>query len=129
MPSSARCSSIPTAAQAYAQHGLVLTSVGRSEDAVAAFDRAIRLNPSADTVGVHLFHRARALLYLGRYDEAITSLERGMAFTPEWTDYMLLAAAYAMKGDAARAPEPRRTSCCAANRASRSSGCSTRGRR
>ena len=93
----------PYSSEAYAQHGLVLTSVGRSEDAVAAFERAIRLNPSADTVGVHLFHRARALLYLGRYDEAIASLERGMAFTPDWTDYMLLTAAYAMKGDATRA--------------------------
>ena len=47
--------------------------------------------------------RCRALLLLARYDAAIESCERGMAFGPEWPDFMLLAAAYALRGDARQA--------------------------
>ncbi len=93
----------PYSGEAEGQRGLILLATGRSDDAVAAFDRAIALNPTSDAVGAHLNHRCRALLYLGRYREAIESCRRGMAFVPEWADYMLLAAAYAQAGDLAQA--------------------------
>lgn len=93
----------PSSNESHAQRGLILYASGRIEDSVAAFDRAIRLNPAGDVVGVHLFHRCRSLLYLGRYAEAIDSCVRGTAFAPEWLDYMVLTAAYAMQGDARNA--------------------------
>ena len=89
--------------ESHAQRGLILFASGRAEESIAAFDTAIRLNPDGDSVGVHLFSRGRAQLYLGRYAEAIDSGVRSLAYAPEWTDYMILTAAYAMHGDARNA--------------------------
>jgi len=97
----------PYANESHAQRGLILYASGRAEESLAAFDRAIRLNPAGDAVGVHLYHRCRSLLFLGRYAEAIDSCVRATAFAPEWLDYMLLAAAYAMHGDARQAAAAR----------------------
>jgi class 3 adenylate cyclase/TolB-like protein len=89
----------PYANESHAQRGLILYESGRTEESIAAFERAIRLNPQGNVVGIHLFHRCRSLLYLGRYAEAIDSCVRGTAYAPEWLDYMVLTAAYAMQGD------------------------------
>ena len=89
----------PYANESHAQKGLILFASGHADQSIAAFDRAIRLNPEGQAVGVHLFHRCRAQLYLGRYAEAIESCVRSTAYAPEWTDYMMLTAAYAMHGD------------------------------
>jgi class 3 adenylate cyclase/TolB-like protein/tetratricopeptide (TPR) repeat protein len=93
----------PYSNESHAQRGLILYASGRIEESVAAFDRAIRLNPAGDVVGVHLFHRCRSLLYLGRYAEAVDTCVRGTAYAPEWLDFMVLTAAYAMQGDARNA--------------------------
>jgi class 3 adenylate cyclase/TolB-like protein/tetratricopeptide (TPR) repeat protein len=93
--------------EAHALRANILLLSGRAEEAVAALDRAIRLNPDNETVGVHLHTRCRALLYLGRHAEAIASCKRGMAFAPDWPDYMLLAAAYAQLGDQKNAAQAR----------------------
>jgi adenylate cyclase len=90
----------PYTTESHAQRGLLLMAAGRSDDAVAAFDRALRLNPEGQSVGVHLHNRCRAYLYLGKYEDAIDSCVRATAFAPEWLDYVLLTAAYAMHGDA-----------------------------
>jgi adenylate cyclase len=89
----------PHTTESHAQRGLLLISAGRSEEAVAAFDRAMRLNPEGPSVGIHLHNRCRAYLYLGKYEEAIDSCVRATAFAPEWLDYVLLTAAYAMHGN------------------------------
>jgi adenylate cyclase len=89
----------PYTTESHAQRGLLLISAGRSEEAVAAFDRALRLNPEGPSVGIHLHNRCRAYLYLGKYEEAIDSCVRATAFAPEWLDYVLLTAAYAMHGN------------------------------
>lgn len=88
----------PFDSEAHAQRGSLLISIGRPEEAVAAIDKAIRLNPDSETVGVHLNSRCRAEIYLERYAAAIDSCSRATAFAPAWIDYMLLAAAYAMTG-------------------------------
>ncbi len=93
----------PFDSEAHAQRGSLLISTGRPEEAVAALDKAIRLNPESETVGVHLNSRCRAELYLERYAAAIDSCSRATAFAPAWIDYMLLAAAYAMSGQAQHA--------------------------
>ncbi len=95
----------PYITESHAQRGLLLISAGQSEEAVAAFDRALRLNPEGPLVGVHLHNRCRAYLYLGRYEAAIDSCVRATAFAPEWLDYVLLTAAYAMHGDAKAASQ------------------------
>jgi class 3 adenylate cyclase/TolB-like protein/Tfp pilus assembly protein PilF len=87
----------------HAQRGGLLLNAGRAEEAIAALDHAIRLNPVADTVGVQLNLRCRALLYLADYAGAIESCERATTSAPDWPDYMLLAAAYALRGDRPRA--------------------------
>ena len=93
----------PYVSDLHALRAQVLMARGDARDAVTELDRAIGLSPRGNTVGVMLNYRCRALLMLGRYDEAIESCERGLAFAPDWPDYMLLTAAYAHKHDMARA--------------------------
>jgi adenylate cyclase len=93
----------PYVSDLHALRAQVLMARGDHREAVTELDRAIGLAPRGNTVGVMLNYRCRALLMLGRYDEAIESCERGLAFVPDWPDYMLLAAAYAQKNDMARA--------------------------
>lgn len=93
----------PYVSDLHALRAQVLMARGDHREAVAELDRAIGLAPRGNTVGVMLNYRCRALLMLGRYDDAIESCERGLAFVPDWPDYMLLAAAYAQKNDMARA--------------------------
>jgi class 3 adenylate cyclase/TolB-like protein/tetratricopeptide (TPR) repeat protein len=85
--------------------GQVLLAQGHAEQALAAFDRGIELNPSSMGRGVLMHFRCRALLLLGRYAAATEACERGIAFGPEWPDYMVLTAAYALLGDQARAAQ------------------------
>jgi class 3 adenylate cyclase/TolB-like protein/cytochrome c-type biogenesis protein CcmH/NrfG len=97
----------PYFAELHGQHGLLLMDDGKTEAALAAFERAIRLHPTSDVVGVHLNARCRALLYLGRYADAIDACQRATSTVPDWPDYMLLAAAYAMAGDLQHAAQAR----------------------
>jgi class 3 adenylate cyclase/TolB-like protein len=92
---------------AHGEHGRLLVATGRPELAVAAFDRALQLNPEGPNVGVHLYNRCRAKLLLGRYQQAIDDCTRATAFTPDWPDFMMLAASYAQAGDLARAQQAR----------------------
>lgn len=87
--------------------GQVSLAQGDGERALAAFDRALALNPAGAGHGVLMHFRCRALLLLARHAEAIESCERAMAFGPEWPDYMVLAAAYALQGDAPQAARAR----------------------
>ena len=93
----------PYVSDLHALRAQVLMARGEHREAVAALDRAIGLHPRGNTVGVMLNYRCRALLMQARYDEAIESCERGLAFARDWPDYMLLTAAYAQKNDPARA--------------------------
>lgn len=93
--------------EAHLQYGRLLVAAGDPAKAVEAFDRALRLNPEGPLVGVYLYDRCRALLLLGHYPQAIESCTRAMAFTPDWPDFMLLAAAYAQAGDTPRAAQAR----------------------
>ncbi len=97
----------PYYSELHGQRGLLLIHAGRSEEALVSIDRAIRLNPVSDAVGVHLNMRCRALLYLGRYADAIDACQRATTSAPDWPDYMLLTAAYAMAGDLPRAAAAR----------------------
>ncbi len=68
----------------HANHlGSVLSDLGRTEEALAAFDRSIDLNP--DYVAANC-NRAAALVALGLLDEAIRSCDRALALDPEHVD-------------------------------------------
>ena len=59
--------------------GVALFTVGRFEDALASYDRALAIRPAdAET----LCHRGHALAFLGRYEEAISAWERVLAIEP-----------------------------------------------
>ncbi|MBK9245007.1 MAG: hypothetical protein IPM30_09210 [Burkholderiales bacterium] len=87
--------------------GQINLAQGRGEQALAAFERGLALNPTGAGRGVLLHFRCRALLLLARHAEAIESCERAMAFGPEWHDHMVLAAAYALQGEAQQAQRAR----------------------
>ena len=87
--------------------GQISLAQGRGEQALAAFERGLALNPSGAGQGVLMHFRCRALLLLARHAEAIDSCERALAFGPEWPDYMVLTAAYALHGDGPQASRAR----------------------
>jgi class 3 adenylate cyclase/TolB-like protein len=88
-------------------NGQILLALGRGQQALSAFDRSLELDPTSMAGGTLMHFRCRALMLLERYAEAIQSCERGMAFGPEWPDYMVLTAAYALQGDEQRAARVR----------------------
>jgi eukaryotic-like serine/threonine-protein kinase len=53
---------------------------GEYEKSLASIDRTLRLNPAERPVTC--WSRARIFMYQGRYDEAMASLEQGMAIEP-----------------------------------------------
>ncbi|MFN7572681.1 MAG: tetratricopeptide repeat protein [Betaproteobacteria bacterium] len=93
----------PYDAETHVRRGIVLGYMARLDEALAEFDTALELAPTAITVGSTLYFRGRTLLLLGRYDAAVENANRAIAFVPEWMDYVVLAAAYAMQGDERRA--------------------------
>ena len=94
----------PNDAEAYNGLGVVLHYIGRSEEALSAFERAVALNPLCP--GMWLHFQAQAYFQLGRYEEAVALLKRRIFRNPD-TDAsrVLLAASYGELGriDEARA--------------------------
>src|SRR5207302_898025 len=92
---------------AHSNRGNALRALGRLEDAVAAFDRALQLAPDFEAA---LDNRGRTLRDLKRFDEAARSFARLVAVAPhqpyaagmlldtrlnfcDWTDYEATSAA------------------------------------
>ena len=87
----------PNDAEGYNALGMILHYVGRSDEALSCFERAMALNPLAP--GMWLHFQGQAYFQLGRYEEAAAVLKRRIFRTPE-TDASraLLAAAYGQMG-------------------------------
>ena len=68
----------PTDVDAWSDLGEALLGLGRPEEALAAWDRAIALRPSPD---LHA-NRGVALRQLGRLDEALAAQDRALALKP-----------------------------------------------
>ena len=77
----------------YANHGLALQNLGRLDEAVSSYDRAIALDPNL--FEVH-YNRANALRDLGLLDDAIASYERAIELKPG------IAEAYSNRASALR---------------------------
>ncbi len=67
-------------AWAWHTYGLDLSSTGRFEDALAAYDRALALDP--DDFCAHS-NRGAALLALGRFEDALAAFDRALALDPD----------------------------------------------
>jgi adenylate cyclase len=87
----------PNDAEGYNALGMILHYVGRSDEALSRFERAMALNPLAP--GMWLHFQGQAYYQLARYEEAAAVLKRRIFRTPE-TDAsrVLLAATYGQMG-------------------------------
>ncbi|MET0167949.1 MAG: adenylate/guanylate cyclase domain-containing protein [Vicinamibacterales bacterium] len=87
----------PNLADGHEALGNALHYSGRSEEALACFDRAMALNPYYPDLWLHF--QAQAMFQLGRYEEAVASIKRRLVRNPG-TDVsrVLLAASYGHLG-------------------------------
>ena len=87
----------PNLADGHESLGNALHYSGRSEEALACFDRAMALNPYYPDMWLHF--QAQAMFQLGRYEDAVASLKRRLVRNPG-TDVsrVLLAASYGHLG-------------------------------
>ncbi|TIL44603.1 adenylate/guanylate cyclase domain-containing protein [Mesorhizobium sp.] len=87
----------PNLAEGHESLGNTLHYSGRSEEALACFDRAMALNPYYPDMFLHF--QAQAMFQLGRYEDAAASLKRRLVRNPG-TDVsrVLLAASYGHLG-------------------------------
>jgi tetratricopeptide (TPR) repeat protein len=87
----------PDWARGYSCLGMTLRELGRTDEALAAFQKAVEIAPS-DYLWTHI-SIGMILTEKGRYDEAIASIQRGLdedpAYAWAWT---CLGKAYAKKG-------------------------------
>jgi tetratricopeptide (TPR) repeat protein len=81
----------------------LLISTGRAEEALPVLDQAIALDPRSPAVPHHLQIQCWGYLLLGRYDSAISACEKALAHEDDWRRRVYLVAAYAQKGDMAKA--------------------------
>jgi len=87
--------------------GMIMLWSGRPDDAIEAYETTLRYDPRPSP-GTHM-NLGLGYYLKGRYDAAISRIERGVAQYPDFVgNYIALAAAYAQAGrseDAARAAE------------------------
>jgi tetratricopeptide (TPR) repeat protein len=95
----------PSYAKSYVARGLYTISIGQPEAALPVLERARDIDSTVD--GVASRTACRAFLSMGRYDEAVRNCERAMATDESVFAHVYLTAAYAQKGDMARAAESR----------------------
>jgi serine/threonine protein kinase/TolB-like protein/tetratricopeptide (TPR) repeat protein len=93
----------PSYAKSYVSRAVFTLSIGQPETALPMLDRARDIDSTVDGVASRV--ACRAFLSLGRYDEAVQSCERAMATDESWLVHLYLTAAYAQKGDMARAAD------------------------
>ena len=87
----------PNSADAHAFFGMTLRFSGRSEQAIAMLERAIRLNPFPPT----WYYQQLGAVYFdaGRYDDAITACQKALRSKPNNIfAHIMLAATYAACG-------------------------------
>ena len=71
------------AATYFSNRGLALEALGRSDEALASFDRFLAANPNEPRV---LNNRGNTLRSLQRLDEALSSIDRALAIKPDFAE-------------------------------------------
>jgi serine/threonine protein kinase/Tfp pilus assembly protein PilF len=93
----------PSYAGSYVSRAVYTISIGQPQTALPMLDRARDIDATVDGVASRV--ACRALLSLGRYAEAVQNCERAIATDESFFVNVYLTAAYAQKGDMARAAE------------------------
>lgn len=96
----------PNDADSYEARGWIMLWSGRTDEAIESLTFALRLGSNTQRT---LFHLGTAYYLKDRYQDAVTTMEKGVVNWPEFPGYyLILSAAYAQMGhteDAARAAE------------------------
>ena len=95
----------PTMALAYLQMGVASIALGRFEEALEFFDKAIRLSPHDPSLNDMYMGKAWAYNESGHYDQAIEWGRRAIASNPSSNGYEMLGRAYLSKGEFEKALE------------------------
>jgi serine/threonine-protein kinase len=98
--SAAALASSPLSPGAHYNVGLVLTELGRDDEALAAFDSAIRLKE--DYAQAH-DHRGTILAQKGQYDEALKAAHKSLAIKKRAAPWVHIASGYDKQGKLAEA--------------------------
>jgi len=86
------------------QRAEIMMLMGQPQQAVLLIDRQLAVGPQNQAeLGEAMIQRGRAFLALGRYEDAIAALEKGIALADSWFPHLCLVAAYALTSEAARA--------------------------
>jgi class 3 adenylate cyclase/TolB-like protein len=91
----------PNVPYVFVQRSFILLYSGQANEALAWIERALALDPQYTRKA--LAWRCDTYLALGRYDDAIADCEISVADNDYWHKHLLLVAAYAQKGETARA--------------------------
>jgi len=91
----------PTSPSPFVVRAWIMVHIGRPAEALLWMDRASALDPNA--TGLFILMRCRAYQALGRYDDAIATCERSVVGEDYWIPHAYLVAAYAQKGETAKA--------------------------
>ena len=89
----------------YEYKAWLMTMTGRPAQALPLVDRALSLDP--ESVGWAMRFACEADLLLGRYDSAVSACEKAAGTNPDWFITAYLVAAYANRGDSAKATAAR----------------------
>jgi TolB-like protein/tetratricopeptide (TPR) repeat protein len=93
----------PNRTEVYENRALIMVWMGRPEDAFAELDKAVALDAREAVDAETMRVGCRAHLALGHYEDAIKLCERASALTDDYPIYLFLTAAYAQRGEMAKA--------------------------
>jgi len=87
----------PSGADVHQWYAATLTFMGRPEEAILLFEKAIRLNPFGPSR--YFMGYGHALRYTGRFEEAVSAYKKAIKREPNnFLAHLLLAATYSMMG-------------------------------
>jgi tetratricopeptide (TPR) repeat protein len=94
----------PSRTPPFTQRARIMVYTGQPAEALAWIDKVVALDPQNNQLlGYALLQRCRAYQALGRYDDAIAACEKSVAENNWWFGHVYLLAAYAQKGETAKA--------------------------
>lgn len=92
---------------ALGERAFLFILTGRAEEALPLLEHAMALDPRSPEMPSFLHFKCWAHLHLSQFDKAIEACEKGAALGGGWILNLRAAAAYAKKGDIARAKDAR----------------------